>query len=722
MDIQFQCSNCQTWLKVDASLQGQAVSCWQCQTPQVAIQKANMHPQVTASPVHPPASFNQPFKTQTRLKSPKAGQSGIGWLKWVIAGSVVGLLFLGALIAWLLLAPRTVRTVVDGNSNDPFEQRLEQFSEDSNDDSSSEPSPAAEKPKRPNLRGPGNRAAKKPQDSTSTSSRTDARSSVSPQDSDRSSPAIAKKPQEKQQSTESPEWGNEKANGDPKADTPNWGGAGARFAVTVKSDRDLVLGPLGCPVVIVKNEVWHLEKNTVVATLNTEYEGNRPKALSHNGQRFVAFEANKKSDEASVLTFDTVSGKLLAKIPVDPEHKPKDVSISRDNFAVLSFDAKKEVKPHFKVYNATTGELTSTIPTQGRRMSQATFTNDGKYFTGLVDDRMVVMSSKGAKIVANLESPKIIDNDLNSLNKIQKSIRAKQIFSQIKVIKFSPDSSELVAVTDSGKDRMPRLLCWDKSGLLIQDSTLPQISHRFFFDQELNWFPDKSAWIVSGGVFDRKSSRLVMSIQSKFGDDPLFRPLDRNRLLGRFAHEPEILQIIDIPWDKINQSLELMESSAQAVLSPNQPVGLTFELKKGRNTAGTEKLLREGFVNRLADEGIEIAADNKTTRFNLRLTEKAGEQLPIYEKNSPFDFRGRDTGRRATETKGELAVELIHNDKVVWRDFLKSGSSRSFEGPINDATVRQSMMEKLSRSLDELALPYFIPKSKEHHSLPVYVR
>ena len=107
--------------------------------------------------------------------------------------------------------------------------------------------------------------------------------------------------------------------------------------------------------------------------------------------------------------------------------------------------------------------------------------------------------------------------------------------------------------------------------------------------------------------------------------------------------------------------------------------------------------------------------------FKLRLSESAGDTLPIYERQSAFDRLGHDTGRTIAETKGSLVVEFYAegNDAPVWREVLDAKSSRSFREEINSRTVRESMLNRLSSDLGRMQIPYFMPVDKSLPSLPM---
>ena len=55
----------------------------------------------------------------------------------------------------------------------------------------------------------------------------------------------------------------------------------------------------------------------------------------------------------------------------------------------------------------------------------------------------------------------------------------------------------------------------------------------------------------------------------------------------------------------------------------------------------------------------------------------------------------------------------------LWREALDASSARSFREDINDANIRKTMLESLTRQIGELYLPYFIPKDEKRLALPV---
>src|SRR5207248_3962927 len=123
----------------------------------------------------------------------------------------------------------------------------------------------------------------------------------------------------------------------------------------------------------------------------------------------------------------------------------------------------------------------------------------------------------------------------------------------------------------------------------------------------------------------------------------------------------DTVRAVTIPWDKLTASLKQMAEKTSAYIAPYQSVSLDVSVTGG-DVAGTQRLLTEVLTQRLARNGVSVA-NGQPTVLRFRISEEAGATLPIYERQSPFDLRGRDTGKTATESKGAATLELIAADE-----------------------------------------------------------
>jgi len=498
--------------------------------------------------------------------------------------------------------------------------------------------------------------------------------------------------------------------GQPDASSPD------QLRIAVQSQDEITFGPIGCPVVVVGKNVWHMEQRRIVQQLRDEYNARGLKALSVDGQWFAAASKSPNQQDTSIGIWDTVTGERTCEIPGQAESFADLIRFSRNKYLLVGGRHSSEID----VWDAQSGNRLKAIATPARRIDpgQISFTADGQYFTSIADDDLIVVETKTGKTAAVMEAPAPILDPQRQWNDVQRRIAARQVISNTKLVAFSPDGRELAAVMDL---RNPRLVCWDSRGKLIFDQMIPRVQHVFFFDPIFVWLPDGSGWIVSGHVLDRATRRIVFAVRPKFGDDPLFFPLDRNRLVGALPQEPKTLQVIEIPWDRINASLKLLDERAPALLAPYEPVSVELQLAGLRgDQRETEEMLADALSKRLQAEGLQVAA-GRSTAFRLRFSEQAGDSMPIFERQSPLDFRGRATGQSVKEVEGSLVVELVADGEILWRDSIRASSSRSLREEINDATVRQSMLENLARQMNRLNFPYFVSASRDHLALPVTI-
>ncbi len=501
-----------------------------------------------------------------------------------------------------------------------------------------------------------------------------------------------------------------------------WGaGGGDEVRIPFDDDKVITFGPIGCPVVIAGNDVWNLPTNRLVQTLEGEYPKRVTTALSGDGQWFAAAMLTPNQQDTPVHVWRTATGERVLEVPGDPERFADLIAFTRNKYLVIGGRDSNEVR----VWDVETGKQVKSLTFPGSRLDKGklAFTADGQYFAAVSEKQLVVMKTATGKPAAVMGAPL----EMEYAHGVAKEPRrpapddAVFVYAWLQDLEFSPDSQELAAISTHPR---PRLLCWDNRGKLMLDEPLEQLPSMAFWEHEIQWLPDKSGWIISGNVFDRATKRIVFGVRKGFGEELRIHALDRDRLLGNFPHSPGELQVIQIPWDRIHASLQAMKDGSPAILSPSQPVSVNIQLTELRgDQQETARAIGDALVKRLARDGVRVERNQPST-FQVKFTEKAGDQLPIYERQSPFDFRGHDTGRRATEAKGVLVVELLvqGENAPLWRDTLNASNATSFREEINDATVRKSMLENLASNINGLNIPYFIPKSEDLLALPVVLK
>ena len=722
MAIDFQCPGCHSRLIVDDSMAGSQVQCQTCATlislegllveqpdhSQLPSYQQPSHQQSIAQAGYSPHAHTHPYGVDApsaqQPHKPGAVQD-FGSHSQSSAGSTTLIYAIGGGI--LIIAIAIAYVIVAGNSgSDDKENQVAQASETKEEEKKAEEKENDNRDSNKERREKKDRIRKGSGQST-----VDHRSKLAKQmmktgrvPNRMSKPVIGDKGTKKSIAKSKNQNGFQpKVGGDHQENDSTWGSDTLR--IPFEDESDVTFGPIGCPIVVVKNKVWHLEQKKIVQTLQGEVPEDTLTAISGNGKWFAAADKSKNREDTSVKVWNAATGEVVLEIPGKEDNYVDLIRFSRLDYLLLGGRHSKEIEVH----QVSTGKQLPTIvcPTRGVRQKELDFTFDGKYFTGIKNFDIIVVDTKTKNTAAVMEPAK--DKEGLRLN-----------LALLKFVKFAPDGQELAAVVRELEG--PRLLVWNSRGKLFFDKTFPRLQHVFFFDPRLEWLPDKSGWIISGHIVDRNLKRIVFGVRLRFAQDPLFFPLNRTQLVGSFPYDPEALQIAEIPWKDINESINMMKEGAEAILSPSQKVGLRIEMNRlGGNSNETENLIRETFVKRLSDDGLQVGATGKAT-FVLRMSEKAGDTLPIYERQNPFDFRGRNTGRSATEVEGRLVIELVYENKILWRDTVQASSSRMFTEPITNSSIRKSMLDVLARYLDRIAIPYFIPHSEKHLALPVIIK
>jgi hypothetical protein len=469
----------------------------------------------------------------------------------------------------------------------------------------------------------------------------------------------------------------------------------------------VTFGATGCPTVVVGPKVWDVKKLETLGQLQGADQQPGLRALSADGRWFAAAARSANQTDTAVGVWSTRTGKKVLTVP-----GKKDVYVD-----LLAFSGGKNLLlggrhgNTIDVWDVEKAERVRTVAVPGKngvQVSKLAFSPDAARFACIDHDKLIVRDTATGKQAISLAAP----GGAHPTDAIF-------VYAWTEALAFSPDGKELAAFTVHPQ---PRLLCWNARGKLVLDEPVPTplvVSHR----TSLHWLPDRSGWLVNGYLFDRASRRVLLSIRVPFASDVLPHVLDRKHVAAAFGKNGSRLRTVELPWARMKASLEQMKRKAPAFLTPSEPISLEVNATGARGDINaTRKLLTEAITKRLARDGIRVAKGRPTV-LRLHLAERAGDTLPIHERQTPFDWRGRDTGRKATEAKGAATLELVARgeDAPLWRGHLAAASSRSFSEPITNAVVRRSMLESLSRQLNGLDMPYFIPRSQDDVALPAVI-
>ena len=485
-------------------------------------------------------------------------------------------------------------------------------------------------------------------------------------------------------------------------------------------------GGLDCPTIVVGKSVYrtdNLAKNLELKT-DLKFPNNPDTALGSDGKYFAISIREKvgKDSIENIAVFDTTTGKQTCLIDGVLDKHLIHLRITRNEYVVTGYYGEKAI---LNVYKASDGSLVKTIELSEKASlgKVLDFSKDGHYLATVIDKEMVVYKVGSSKIVATMEQPSFSDEHAEPDRSRSHSNDHVFIYAWTQHVKFSPDGEELLAFSKHGGERVMR---WSKKAKLLTHRRFRPTPGAYDDDMPIEWFPDQNLVMMGGNIMDLNSGMIVWAASAGFASKNEFFIHDQNTLIGRLTGAQAKLQKITIPWEEIKKGLAAMEQQVPAHIAPYQPVDIKIELGNTRGIAGVAKdKIKDGLVKRLASSGMSYEAGAEHY-FRLRLTETAGETLPIHEQTSRFSFRnrGRDTGRKATLAKGELVIEYFPKGerKPMWNQVIKSESGTSYRTEINQKTIRDSMLSRLQRQISGLKFPYFIPVDESIPSLPVIVK
>lgn len=472
--------------------------------------------------------------------------------------------------------------------------------------------------------------------------------------------------------------------------------------IVINDRGGVVFGPAGCPVVLTGSQVWEVEARKLRSELTGRTEPRGLAVISPDGNTIAAAGKSPNQQDTEVVVWDTNTGEQKFTVPGDDDRFVDTMYLSDTKLFLGGRDNNS-----LHVWDLATGFQGKSIEIENARLGRGKvgFTLDGNYVAVPVKDKLTVFRTSNGKMAAVMGAPK---GD------------ATFVYAWLQSLQFSADSLELAGVSTDPK---PHVMCWDNRGKLVFDQPF-YVDSRAFWENTMQWFPNKQAWMIETDIFDRTSGKIVLTIRKKFAQDLYIHVHDDDHLVGTFPNKPTQLEVLEIPWEKIRASQTAMKKKEPAILSPALPVSLLIQLGDLRgDQAEVKTLIETAFTERLQRDGFTVAPGGKSY-FRIKFAEAAGDTLPIFERQRFQWGPGRDTGRTATESKGDLVVELFVFGRTdpIWRDTMKVTSSSSFNEEITDATIRKSMLDRAAMEIRRLNFPYFIPESEEMVALPIVVQ
>ena len=466
-------------------------------------------------------------------------------------------------------------------------------------------------------------------------------------------------------------------------------------------------------------EVWDLRTFERAGTLKGKFAPTSysPSRLSPDG-KYLAILAHDDAADRAVEVYAFATGEKVLRATAEPP--PKKVlafDLAAGGRLVIALELDKAKAKALQTYDLATGAKLGELPLSA----------------GFQDGSLAV--SPGGRQVAFIAEKDLVIVDPASGKTLGKVPHGS--FSCAGMA-FSPDGSELAAVflQDPGS----RLICWEvANGEVVADYPFPSgptFPTPGWSDggRTVDWLPDGSAWLLEGhALVNRKDGQWVWNLfapPSK-GPDGNFLPdgfiyyqgaklLDDDHAIAgaRARGATPRLEVVTIPWPKIDASLKAAEEKAPALLGPGGSISLKIDVGAVRFSTPQEvkDQLAAAIGEGLSAAGITVA-DGQPVVLHVRHAEESGPGYRIMGPRLPNGANMVTSTRFITE----LSLTVPNTKAPVWiSQKVETGlghfaTDRQTGGRIDEAGMRQGGFRGVQASLKSLGLPYFIPNPKDKH-------
>jgi len=508
----------------------------------------------------------------------------------------------------------------------------------------------------------------------------------------------------------------------PELTPPNSVQVGANRYETIpfEPSAGFTVGVSTCPVVISGNRVWDKANKAVQEQLDGSYVRQAQTAVSPDGRLFAATSRPADQQDSAVTVWDTQTGKKLFTANGDSK-RFVDVLLLSSKSLMLGDRWSDELL----VWNCDDGKRRKSIKVPNVRFKQgnAAVSDDGKYVAMVAAGQLGVVDASDGKTVAIMHPPdpkvRVKRVSLKAGDKPKGSRRpdeaaSEPIFAALQSLRFSPDNSELAGLSTHPRARM---MSWNGMGDLNVDQAVSAQSSALQ-EGAFQWFANRDAWLVAGNILDRKTGRIVVTTKRANTAHASVHVYDDEHMVGVFASAPADLSIVTLPWEAISDGLNEMQNTDAVALGVGTEVSVQVDLKPVLNPSSEPvKSVRNALRTVVSREDLKIE-ENRPTVFRIRIATTAEEKTPLHDRQTPADYRSGSAGSGAVPNGDCVVVELIvpGEEQPVWRENLGSLAELGLQSNSSGGKA-----EKLKALIDELALPYYIPKDEQTLALPVVI-
>jgi hypothetical protein len=488
-------------------------------------------------------------------------------------------------------------------------------------------------------------------------------------------------------------------------------------------DKAVLLGPVGCPIVLIEDQPYDcatLEPKGTPLGVKLSKDDFGPKAALSPDGKMLALESSSEEGGAGgkknvVALYSIETGKKVQDLPLGGPFRVVYLAFADGGTVLIAVDNQESLL----VVSTKTGKPLRSIKTgELSVLTRQSITADGKYLAVKNNDGILVYDISNGKAVAQMAIPTSAPGGAAGAANRFNSGDKGAFLSQIDQLAFSPTGTELAAYNNLS----PRTVVWNQKGAVVFDEPMPKSG----LDHSFVWLPDGSGWMLGGqSIYLKESRQVVMTRPNRGFLNGVHQFLSRDKLLSNTTTDNGVrkdeLVIIDLPWAKVDKTLAAMKAGngPKAVFKAGDTFGVKIEMANLKGAAPQGEITRS-VSKALTRAKMKLSAGDQPFMLMVKYSEKDGPQMHVMESQRPGDLRGKDTGQVVASVEADIAVNIVDSSgKTLWSKDLHASPSTIYDGPINDQTVRASLLEDVQSELEGLEIPAFLSNDPSLVSLPV---
>ena len=482
--------------------------------------------------------------------------------------------------------------------------------------------------------------------------------------------------------------------------------------IPCESEHRVTAGFASAQLLVAGTTVWDKGARSVRAQLKGTYPADAHTAISPDAQLFAAATKSPGKEATGVTVWNTETGESLFTAFGTEDQYADVVMLSTDRLFIGSRGSDS-----MAVWNCTTGKPDSPVRIEHAqfRPNNAAVSSNGQYIAAVVNGQMMVTDAGSGKSIwmqppAQKTRFKRVSLKSSGRTQRRRPEPAGGVFSALQALKFSPNNQELSAFSTHPD---ARILCWSGKGQLVADERVSSLGAAMGA-ASFQWFDRREAWLISGRIRDRGTGRILYVPKTTgmraaevhiYDDDHLAAPPDGTS--NNYVIAP-------IPWSTIDAGLQAMNSNS-ALLSPQSAVSFNIDLAPHITANSSQHSdVTKAFRGLITREGMKVE-DDRLIIFQLRIAGSDDEKESLFHRQWPSVSLPAPPADLIADDGDCVIAELVVpiEKQPLWRVNL---------GPVDEFKLTASGTKDVTAliaRINELAIPYYIPRDKEKTGLPV---